>query len=399
MAVSLSQASFRFGSNDGTESTHGWLGDQNADISLQTATTFLLRILVQETGGTAIANVNFEFQCSKNGAGWNNVTTTSAVCRAVASTPLVDGGDSSNRLGGTGAFDATNDCQTEVGQSGGPANDCAASGKMETVCSMQIVDADVADDDLIDFRLTRDVGILLEVYAVTATLTVIKAAAYTDSGTMVGTGIATGSDVAGRVDAGTMAGSGVSSGSDVFGAVDASTMIGIASASGSDSFGHTDAGTMIGAALVSGTDVAAFLDAGTVAATAIAAGSDQFAATDAGSAVGVGIGLGIDQFGTADAGTGVGQGVCSGEDEYTPAGGDNWTDEGTMAALGVVFGSDQFGGIDAGLAAAIGACLGTDIGAFTDSAVVTAAAVCSGSDQYHQAGVTRRAHGRFVLGA
>ena len=70
-----------------------------------------------------------------------------------------------------------------------------------------------------------------------------------------------------------------------------------------------------------------------------------------------------------------------------------------MAALGVAFGSDQFGGIDAGVAAAVGACLGTDIGAFTDSAVVVGTAVCSGTEQYHQAGVTRRAHGRFALGA
>lgn len=171
MAVNLHQTHFRFGVDELAESTHGWLAAEDANASKLPNQNFLLRFTVQETGGTAAANVDNQFQYNKNGAGWNNITTTSAVVKAVAADALTNGGNCTKRLTGTGTFETTAAGQTEDGLSGGPANDIAASGNSETECGLQIVGADVARFDTIQFRLTSpDFPVTVDV---TPTLTVL----------------------------------------------------------------------------------------------------------------------------------------------------------------------------------------------------------------------------------
>jgi hypothetical protein len=173
MALTLSH--FRFGADDGgTEATHGWHAaeDTNPNATvIALDTTFLLRFCVQ-ANATGLTNVDNEFQYRKNGGTWTNITTTSNDVRAVAATALTNGSDCTKRLSGTGTFEASAAGQTEDGTSGGTSNDIVSNGNSETECGLQLRSADLVAGDLIEFRLTRDGGTLLDTYSVVPALSV-----------------------------------------------------------------------------------------------------------------------------------------------------------------------------------------------------------------------------------
>lgn len=172
--MALTQSHYRFGIDELAESTHGWhAAEDTAPTSgtIPVNTTFLLRITLQ-ADGTAHSNVDCEYQVRKNGGAYQNITTTSTIVKAVAATALTNGGNCTKRLSGTGTFESSGAGQTEDGVSGGTANDIVASGNSECECGLQIVGTDVADGDVLDFRLTRDGGTLIDTYAVTPTYTV-----------------------------------------------------------------------------------------------------------------------------------------------------------------------------------------------------------------------------------
>jgi len=155
MAVNLHATHFRFGNDDGsTEANHTFKANEDVNISLRKDVTFLLRIIVQETGNTAAANVDNRFQCARNGGAFQDITTSSTICKAVVAASYVDAANTTKRLTGTGTFESSSAGCTEDGLSGGNSNDIAALGCSETVCSLQIVGADTADADSITFRLT-----------------------------------------------------------------------------------------------------------------------------------------------------------------------------------------------------------------------------------------------------
>src|SRR5512134_747604 len=104
MAINLHLSHFRFGVDSGTESTHGWLANEDTNLSIAPDTTFLLRLTEQETGGTACNNLAAQLQCRKNAGAWQNVTTTSAIVKAVVAAAFADGAPCTKRLSGTGTF-------------------------------------------------------------------------------------------------------------------------------------------------------------------------------------------------------------------------------------------------------------------------------------------------------
>jgi hypothetical protein len=157
MAVNLHATHYRFGVDELAESTHGWHAAEDtnpAQGAIPNDTPFLLRFTVQETGGTAAANTDQQFQCSLNGGAFQNITTSSTVVKAVPSVAFTNGANCTKRLTGTGTFESSGAGCTEDGLSGGPANDIAASGNSETECGLQIVGTDVGPGDTITFRLT-----------------------------------------------------------------------------------------------------------------------------------------------------------------------------------------------------------------------------------------------------
>jgi len=173
MAVDLRQTHFRFGSDDGgSESTHGWLAAEDTDVTIFTGTKFLLRFTAQEAGGTATVDTDFQFQYNKNSAGWNDITTSSNVVKAITPSAFANNSNCTKRLSGTGTFESTAAGCTTDGSSGGTSCDILANGNTETECGLQLVDADIADGDTIQFRITSPDYTIS--YDVTPTLTVEK---------------------------------------------------------------------------------------------------------------------------------------------------------------------------------------------------------------------------------
>lgn len=173
--MALTQSHFRFGIDQLAENTHGWYAAEDTNPAggvIPLDVPFLLRFCVQ-ANATGLANVDNEFQYRKNGGTWTNITTSSANVQAVATVALTNGGNNTKRLSGTGTFESSGAGQTEDGSSGGTANDIVASGNSETECGLQFISADLANGDVIDFRLVRDGGVLLDAYAVTPSITIL----------------------------------------------------------------------------------------------------------------------------------------------------------------------------------------------------------------------------------
>lgn len=177
--MAVTQSHYRFGTEDGTEATHGWHAAEDANPAPGTIaldTTFFLRFTLQ-CDATLQSNVDAEFQCRKNGGAYQNITTTSTIVKAVTTAIFANAANTTKRLSGTGTFEASSQGCTHDGIGGGAQMDIVASGNAETMCSLQLVSADVAPGDLIEFRLTRDGGVLLDTYAVTPALTIPVTAA------------------------------------------------------------------------------------------------------------------------------------------------------------------------------------------------------------------------------
>lgn len=156
MAIALHQRHFRFGLDNGTEATHTWVANEDTAVTLTVDTPFLLRFALWEEGGTAVPNLNSQFQCRRNGGAWQNVTTTSTICKAVAVAAFTNGQHCTRRLTQkpTGTFVTNNQGCTEDGNSGGNQNDVAANGYTETEAGLQLVGSGLATGDTIEFQLT-----------------------------------------------------------------------------------------------------------------------------------------------------------------------------------------------------------------------------------------------------
>src|SRR3972149_3896657 len=172
MATDLRQTHFRFGKDDGTEASHTFwqLEDVNHSQEISADWTFLLRFCEQVT--VAVSNVDAQFQYNKNAAGWVDITTTSSVVKAVAVGAFTNGQACTKRLSGTGTFETTGAGCTEDGSSGGTTDDIVASGNSETEAGLQVVFANVANNDTIQFRFTSPDWTVT--YTITPTLTIQK---------------------------------------------------------------------------------------------------------------------------------------------------------------------------------------------------------------------------------
>lgn len=171
--MAVTQSHYRFGINELAEATHGWHAAEDANPApgvIALDTTFLLRFTLQ-CDATLQSNVDAEFQYRLNGGAWTNITTTSSVARAVTPVCWANGANTTKRLSGTGTFATSSAGCTADGISGGASFDIVASGNGETECALQLLSANLAASDVVEFRLTRDGGVLLDTYAVTPTLT------------------------------------------------------------------------------------------------------------------------------------------------------------------------------------------------------------------------------------
>ena len=147
---------YRFGYDDGTEAAHTWRGLEDTAVVIEPGVPFLLRFAVWEEDAVAFANVAQQFQVRLNAGAWQDVTTTSTICQAVAVSAFTNGQHCTRRLTEkpVGTFEASGAGCTEDGSSGGNQNDITANGYSETEAGLQLVAADVVTGDTVEFRLT-----------------------------------------------------------------------------------------------------------------------------------------------------------------------------------------------------------------------------------------------------
>jgi hypothetical protein len=167
------QVSFRGRNDDGDQATATWKALQNTNWTQAVDEIFRVRFEMQETAGCAAANVNnIQLQYNLNAAGWVSVTATSGVVQSVASPNVADAAATTDQLSaGTGTFEG-DACFDEVnGVCGSSATDVSASGHVEPEFCVQILSADVVNNDTVQLRITRG-GTAFAAYDATPSVTV-----------------------------------------------------------------------------------------------------------------------------------------------------------------------------------------------------------------------------------
>lgn len=166
----LAQDQFRFYEDNGTNATQTEIAAVNTNIVRATASpTLCLRVLLQESGGASGASTDdFQLQVSKNGGSYVNVTTTSSNVKAFDSVNLTDGGSIGSRLSGSGSSSAR-----VLSEDGLVDNQSVtALTWAEFLYTLELVPADLADNDTLDFRVLHNGATFT--YNVTPRITVDK---------------------------------------------------------------------------------------------------------------------------------------------------------------------------------------------------------------------------------
>jgi hypothetical protein len=149
-----------------------WAANLNVGWSQDVDVTFRVRIEVEETA-TANQNNTLSPQLEYNlgGAGWNPVTTTSSVVKAVASGQFNEGDATTNILSSS-ALGFVASTGSEDGLAG---NATLSNQHTEAEFSVQILSGDVVNNDTIELRISN-AGVALNTYSQTPSITVVEAA-------------------------------------------------------------------------------------------------------------------------------------------------------------------------------------------------------------------------------
>lgn len=148
------QNSFRGRNDDGSETTATWKAAANTDWTQAVDENFRVRFLLRETAGGSDNNHLVQLQYNLNAAGWNDVNGTSAVVRSSPSANFNDDDHTTQQLG-AGSFLTPNDGMDEDNGLAGEGNniDFAGNDEVEVEYCVEIVGADVADEDTLELRI------------------------------------------------------------------------------------------------------------------------------------------------------------------------------------------------------------------------------------------------------
>jgi len=170
---------------DGTETGAAALAAESTTLAINNIADYpiVLRYGVQESGAGSASGAStddYQLQYSLNGGAYTSVSAVSAVVQGFTSANLTDAAATTSRLSaGTGSFVAG-----EISETDGLLTDWAltANNYSDLLYAIQIMAADTADGDSIDFRVLRN-GAIFNTYTVTPNLTIQNAYTLTsDSG-------------------------------------------------------------------------------------------------------------------------------------------------------------------------------------------------------------------------
>ncbi|MCH7535023.1 MAG: hypothetical protein IH948_04655 [Bacteroidetes bacterium] len=170
------QDSFEGYDDDAGEGSATTKNGVNGNWIQSTDANFRVRFLIQETAGVAFSNFKEDLQYNKNNTTWNDVDDSSSLnVRMSASIHFAHGDDTTQQIG-TGTFLSNNDGMNETNP---PAStmvpDYAGNDETEFEFCVQIRNADVANNDTIELRVTKD-GTVLNTHTNTPSITVSKSA-------------------------------------------------------------------------------------------------------------------------------------------------------------------------------------------------------------------------------
>ncbi|TAK45255.1 MAG: hypothetical protein EPO27_10570 [Betaproteobacteria bacterium] len=166
------QKAFRGRNDNGDQATATWKANQNVNWTQAVDENFRVRFEVQETAACAGNNKVWQLQYNLNAAGWVTVNGASNVVRSTASPNVADAANLTDQLtAGTGTFQGATGFDEANGAAGGNSMDVAASGHAEAEFCVQILSADVANNDTVQLRIT-DNGTAFAAYDATPSITV-----------------------------------------------------------------------------------------------------------------------------------------------------------------------------------------------------------------------------------
>src|SRR4030067_2481593 len=167
------QAKFRGRNDDGNETTATWKAAKNTNFSQAVDTNFRLRLQLNNTHPTDPLSAATRFQYNKNGAGWNDITTSSSVVKAVTSVNVADTTATTVQMGGLSfiAGEVTAD-----GLTASVTQNSLQTTEHELIC--QIVSTDVVNNDSIQIRGIISPSTAYDSYTNTPTITVTEAVTF-----------------------------------------------------------------------------------------------------------------------------------------------------------------------------------------------------------------------------
>ena len=172
-------AAYRFYADDGNDAGSTALGTQSTayGASISGNLGLHLRVRIQETAAVAgAATDDYQLQYRQNGGTWTNVTTSSSVVKAFNSTwtPTGAGLGGARLTGGTGTYLNLVSVLTETGSA--DDRNITASNHAEFLYIIQLQYADIANADVIEFRVLRNGSTTGFTYTTTPTLNITKLA-------------------------------------------------------------------------------------------------------------------------------------------------------------------------------------------------------------------------------
>lgn len=178
--LTLTQTTFRGRNDDGNETTASWKAAAGADWSQNVNENFRVRFLISSSGLPPSQFTQLKILYSRNGGAYTDVGTLSSVVRAVSSSNVAEGANTSEQLAGAGSFNFGK--VTGLGSISGFQAAPALGQDTENEYILQIIAADVSNGDTINLRIYHDVagGVALNGgYTDTPAITVVKQVIHT----------------------------------------------------------------------------------------------------------------------------------------------------------------------------------------------------------------------------
>jgi hypothetical protein len=141
-------------------------------ITLDVADQIGLSIRIQNTAGGTSSEDDFKLQYRLNAGTWTDVSTSSSVIKIVATADYADGDDVPEYLRGSGSYISNNNAALESDGALTLAATMGGATAFELHTTLELVGADVADEDEVELRVIKGTGSALDTYSVTPLITV-----------------------------------------------------------------------------------------------------------------------------------------------------------------------------------------------------------------------------------